>query len=204
MQTKSISQKAAEYSTSNAVDCLSQAIEKAYTDGFLDGYQEGLQDQERGLIHNIENEVAFVDLGLPSKTLWSADYNNNEDGNRLYYPFGEASQLSLPKEEQWIELQKYCSWHTQTRPNNDKVIVCVGPSGESLEFHRTGELIGNEFCNGTNVYFWLASEEGVDSESSLEKRMAVCFYGYKADDLGTLPVFIGFKLPVRLVRNREL
>lgn len=49
----------------------------------------------------------YVDLGLPSGTLWK---NSNESG---FYSFDDAKRRfgsKLPSFDQWLELTKHCEW----------------------------------------------------------------------------------------------
>ena len=53
----------------------------------------------------------YVDLGLPSRTLWKAKDENGGIGG--YYTHNEAEQLfgdQIPSQTQWEELVTYCTW----------------------------------------------------------------------------------------------
>ena len=106
MDTVDISSKAAEYAGGKAVDCLNKAIEQAYKDGYLDGFKHG---KELASDCVSTGEVNYIDLGLPSGTLWSDDYVMR-DGKILYWPYGEASDKSIPTDEQWKEWRKQVHW----------------------------------------------------------------------------------------------
>ena len=73
----------------------------------------------------------YVDLGLPSGTLWKS---KNEKG--MYYTYDEAvSQFGdkLPTCEQFAELQEFCTWTW-----NGKGYVIKGDNGNSIILHATG------------------------------------------------------------------
>lgn len=110
-----------------------------------------LQAEER------EKIKGFVDLGLPSGTLWK---DNNEEGGLYTYDqavskFGSA----LPTKEQLEELKNSCQW-TWTG-NGYKV---VGPNGTSIVLPAAGF----RYCNGAVSHvgsygiYWSSSPNGSD------------------------------------------
>ena len=105
-------------------------------------------------------ESDYVDLGLPSGTLWKS---KNEKG--MYYTYEEAvSQFGdqLPTREQFAELRAFCTWTW-----NGKGYVVKGGNGNSI----TLPAAGIRYCNGsvdevgTDGYFWSSSPG--DSGSAL-------------------------------------
>ena len=93
----------------------------------------------------------FVDLGLPSGTLWKIF---NEGGDNARYTFDEAVSRfgnKLPTKQQLEELKSKCTW-TWTG-SGCKV---TGPNGESI----TLPAAGNRYCSGdvglvgTLGYYW--------------------------------------------------
>lgn len=82
-------------------------------------------------------ESEYVDLGLPSGTLWKS---KNEKGT--YYTYEEAiSQFGdkLPTRDQFAELQAFCTW-TWT----GKGYVIKGDNGNSIVL----QAVGFRYCNG--------------------------------------------------------
>lgn len=78
----------------------------------------------------IECSNDYVDLGLPSGTLWK---NQNEDG---YYTYDEAINLfknNLPTKKQWDEFYYECEWKLE---NNG--LYVIGPNGKSIFFQANG------------------------------------------------------------------
>ena len=66
-----LNEKADIYAEENVINVLKEAFAKVYADGYRDGYKDCLDHVSVNLrISNTE----YVDLGLPSGTLWSADY----------------------------------------------------------------------------------------------------------------------------------
>lgn len=76
------------------------------------------------------DEAVFVDLGLPSGTLWK---DENEKGFREYDFAVKKYGEYLPTKEQWQELVSECNW-TWT----GKGYKVVGPNGASIELPLTG------------------------------------------------------------------
>lgn len=55
----------------------------------------------------------FVDLGLPSGTLWKSVNETNPDDSSYFFTYDEAVKnfgQQLPTKEQWEELKTYCDW----------------------------------------------------------------------------------------------
>lgn len=76
-------------------------------------------------------ESEYVDLGLPSGTLWKS---KNEKG--MYYTYDEAvSQFGdkLPTREQFEELKAFCTWEW-----NGKGYKIIGPSGDFITLPAAG------------------------------------------------------------------
>lgn len=76
-----------------------------------DAYREKKRSEESAYREKREKELSqqgYVDLGLPSKTLWK-DQNEN-CGLITYNQAIERYGKSLPTKEQYDELSKYCKW----------------------------------------------------------------------------------------------
>lgn len=92
----------------------------------------------------------YVDLGLPSGTLWKA---LNEPG---FFTFEEAiSQfgIQIPSKEQWEELMVECQWNW-----TGSGYMVTGPNGNSITLPTTGfrECDGGGVNNTDHIaYYWL-------------------------------------------------
>lgn len=92
------------------------------------------------------DEQGYVDLGLPSKTLWK---NKNETGG--LYTYDQAIKKfgnSVPTQKQWEELINFCQWNWMGKGYN-----IVGPNGKSIELI----CVEGESCRFTYVtvnYSW--------------------------------------------------
>lgn len=96
---------AKKYAEGKINDILNQAIIDAYSAGYNVGYQDGYKKAEK---ETILEEMKYVDLGLPSGTLWASDYIK-KDGEVLFLPYRDAiDEFNLPTDEQIDELKDYC------------------------------------------------------------------------------------------------
>jgi len=197
MDTVDITSKAAEYAGGKAVDCLTKAIEQAYKDGYLDGFKDG---KELASDCISTGDVNYVDLGLPSGTLWSDDYVMR-DGEVLYWAYGEANEKSIPTEEQWNELRKNCEWRC-AREGNSPVAKCIGPNGNMIRFRGDGKLEGDVRIS-RDVFFWLHSDT-VDEKENRQKGGSIWFFDNETrSSPGCESIFVGIGLPIRLVKSRD-
>ena len=185
---------AKQFAKQKAVE-LGKMIKEAY----LKGYEQGQLDAG---VPIIIDGVQYVDMGLPSGTLWSKTY--------LYYcdygyrqkrlSFQEAQNLPLPTQEQWNEIQKFCVF--------DKENI-IGLSGGRIGYTRApaGYYIRDlgEGCEENHNMFWLKGDIDNDHKAptmiydlKIVKNNQIV-YTFK----GSSRHFIGYKLPVFLVKNKE-
>ena len=102
-------------------------------------------------------ESDYVDLGLPSGTLWKS---KNEKG--MYYTYDEAvSQFGdkLPTREQFAELQAYCTWTW-----NGKGYVVKGDNGNSIILQAAGFRYCGGGVDGVGMIgdYWSSTPDGSD------------------------------------------
>ena len=90
------SNKAKEYAESKVNDALKQVVADAYMAGYNAGYQDGIDKVAKD---SVSEETEFVDLGLPSGTLWASDYVKDGD-EVLLLPYPEALKYNIPTKEQ--------------------------------------------------------------------------------------------------------
>jgi hypothetical protein len=114
----------------------------------VDTVDEAYVDSETGA-----SQQLYVDLGLPSGTLWK---KCNEEG---YYNFHEAVKAfgdSLPTVEQLKELKNKCTW--EWRKNG---FVITGPNGKSIFLPAAGyiEVGGNQKGVDTTGSYWAGDSE---------------------------------------------
>ena len=67
------------YAAEKMNELMSKAIAQAYADGYRNGYKD--RDCEIGKLDQIEGKIEVHDLGLPSGTLWTLNYLEDEEEN---------------------------------------------------------------------------------------------------------------------------
>ena len=155
-----IIEKADKYADGKANEAITKAIAQAY----LDGYRDGYNDRENEIPADFRNnKTTYIDLGLPSRTLWSEDYEKDGD-IILYLPYERADYCKIPTKEQWEELLEQCEWQIEVDRDYDFVRAnFVGPNGNILVFEKTGKEIANELTDNWHAFFWIEEEyEGND------------------------------------------
>lgn len=189
-----ILERADKYAEGKANEAITKAIAEAY----VEGYKAGYKDREEEIPLELrDNKTEYVDLGLPSRTLWSTDYEKR-DGNRLYLPYEKAECMKIPTKEQWEELWQICRWEIIGSGSLCESCRCVGPNGQILTFKMTGLKKTDCLVDTSEAYLW------IDDGSELNETKAInLFYRSYNNPRGTYnlsKVFSGYKLPVRLVR----
>ena len=185
-------EKANSYVEENVNNVLKEAFAKVYADGYRDGYKDG---EEKNAIDLQVGETEFVDLGLPSGTKWSSEYEIGNSGYK-YIPYDMACMYSIPSLEQLEELLKICKFEAKRDSSNDIIEVhCIGPNGNNISFKTTGYIKFDEIVSANYISkFWL-NEEIEGSEKCIG-----CFSWNKMIHQST--DFSGYKLPVRLVKAK--
>lgn len=77
-------------------------------------------------------EVEFVNLGLPSGTLWTRNQAGSAESNIMENV--EESEFSLPTYDQAAELIEECDFLPIDSPNGGKIMVVRGPNGNAIRF----------------------------------------------------------------------
>ncbi|MBP3586489.1 MAG: hypothetical protein J6J29_03220 [Paludibacteraceae bacterium] len=132
-------------------------------------------------------ESDYVDLGLPSGTLWKS---KNEKG--MYYTYDEAVNQfgdKLPTREQLEELKAFCTWEW-----NGKGYVVKGDNGNSIVL----QAAGYRNCDGTVVenvgtYGYYFSSTAYDSNYAW-------YLYFNSNDVGLINYHQCYGQSVRLVQ----
>ena len=183
-----IEEKARKFAEGKAIEALDQAIQEAYAEGYRDGYKDR---EEEIPVELQENKTEFVDLGLPSGTLWASTYEMS-GSSCLYLPFEQAKKYQLPTMEQYLELIDSCKWDYRKSGNSFSHFIVIGPNGNSIKLAATGYCVADRLEFWATGYFWLNHEDGEDSAPT-----AAIFSG---SSKSTSNIFTGYKLPIHLVR----
>ena len=192
-----VSEKAANYAAEKTNVMMTNLIAQVYEDGYRDGYK----DRENEIpVNQRDNKTEYIDLGLPSGTLWSKDYERR-DGNVLFLPYCEASQKNIPTKEQLEELISCCVWDCERSDNSTsgtlQMAKCVGPNGNVIYFPAKGRIFSDRIIESNEVYIWGLQDGGDNNRDALD----VYTSGYDLK-VQTYELFIGNKLPLRLVKAK--
>ncbi len=201
-----ISEKAKNYADGKVLEALTAAVENAYTDGYKAGYNDAVEKLNNGAQELESDGITYVDLGLPSGTLWTLKYFEDDEENINYLPYVKAAKLGLPTKEQVDELIEKCRW--QGEFSSTRVTFyganCIGATGEKISFYSYGykendEIIGAPNYGGGNAYFWIYDEEDGDEKN------VVRIYDVEngKPKMEIVKIFSGYKLPVLIVRKRN-
>lgn len=184
-----LTKKAEEFASEKMNEVLAKAFASVYADGYRDGYK----DREEEIPVDLrDGKTEYVDLGLPSGTLWAADYEKTTDGKIVYYPYCEAKELSIPTLEQWEELKTSCQWNIE---NN--VFFFIGPNGKAISFSAVGSIMLHEIITSSDIRFWVDNKD--------EKNICTPYIyrnRFLSLEIEIHPFFPGYKLPVRLVKSK--
>lgn len=80
-----VQERAEIYANEKMNELMVKAIAQAYIDGYQSGYND--RDSEIEESNCIGNDIVVRDLGLPSGTLWAADYLEDENGDTTFIPY---------------------------------------------------------------------------------------------------------------------
>ena len=107
--------KVQEYVEGKVTDALNKVVADAYLAGYNAGYQDGYNKVVKDSV-SVGSE--FVDLGLPSGTLWSSDYvKKNDDDMTIYVTQENGADYEIPTYEQFKELMDECKWEQKSEKN---------------------------------------------------------------------------------------
>ena len=203
---KELKELSANYATEKTNEMMSQIVAQA----FADGYRMGYKDREDEIPVDLrDGKTEFVDLGLPSGTIWSVDYERG-DGNIVYMPYNDINSLAIPTKEQWEELKKCCQWKYIPDATNDNLVkaICIGPNGNSIQFVVTGKVEAEYKTEKYQILFWI-KESSDKINCARIRRYLSAIQSFNGKDFKTYDVdirasseFTGYKLPIRLVKAK--
>ena len=122
-------------------------------------YECNKRTQQENSSISPQKQPVYVDLGLPSGTLWK---DQNEDSG--FYTYEEAVAKfgnNLPTKEQLEELKDFCRW--SWTGSGYKV---EGPSGESITLPAAGYRYCGDSVYGVGSYGYCWSSTPYDSEGA--------------------------------------
>ncbi len=193
-----LQRKAEIYAAEKMNELMTKAIVQAYIDGYKD------RDSEIMKMDYIEEGINVHDLGLPSGTLWSLNYLEDEEKETKYLPYIKAVKLGLPTKEQVEELIDNCKWQGESSSSGLTFYgaICIGANGERIAFNSSGYMedeknVGAPYYGGGNAYFWIQDEEDGNEKNAI--RIYDVENGKPKMEI--VKIFSGYKLPVLIVRK---
>lgn len=99
--------------------------------------------------NNSQADGNYVDLGLPSGTMWAKE--NHYGNSHVEFTDIKKFLTSIPTVEQWTELKAKCTW---TRRGKNYIVT--GPNGNSITLPAEGyrDCKGGVFEEGIACYYW--------------------------------------------------
>lgn len=180
---------------SYAAEKTNFVMEKAVAQAYADGYRDGYKDRENEIPMNLhDGDTDYVDLGLPSGTLWSADFEIDGEDVK-YLPYEDAEKYGIPTKEQFNELLESCKWEFKYLSSNAREYTCIGPNGNHIVFSSRGYKLAGTKREIEKIFFW------VKSTSEDLTREAVYLYYHSGEIKKLTEMFSGSMLPLRLVKN---
>lgn len=191
--------KAKEYAEGKINDALNKVIVQAYMAGYNSGYKDGY---DKVVKETSSDDIEYVDLGLPSGTLWSSNYLEDENNETVYVLQEQSKAFDIPTVKQWQELVEKCRWeqgykrinHSDGFYHYHDWAICLGPNGNRIIFEKTGLYeIQTERVRTKEVLFWLKKDN-----NALVNSANVTFDTIEITSKSEFP---GYKLPIRLVKK---
>ena len=194
-----LNEKASIYAEENVINVLKEAFARVYAGGYRDGYKDC---QDHVSVNLRASKTEYIDLGLPSGTLWASDYEKDDD-EVLYMPYKIAQSYHLPTKEQWTELLENCKWEYSIENGTLIEARCVGKNGNVLIFRKTGMLIAENLVNksGGKAIFWVINENKSNDYEAV--HMYYHYVPYNPQKVRAIEsVYSGYRLPVRQVSTK--
>ena len=186
-----LQEKAEQY----AKHCLDR-FKKEIVDAYIEGYCEGSCDEEQKHAKNEDEDSDFIDLGLPSGTLWREELLHDEEGEIRRLAYNEARDFSLPTEEQCRELMSKCFLVREKYG-----ITFRGKDNEELYLGFTDQA---EKPNGTAdacIRFWVKGDVDDDLKAPCLQCSILLLPG--AAGYHICRRFVGEKIAVLTVKNKK-
>ena len=199
-----------------ADEIIKNHLKQIIQESFLKGYELG--ELHTALTIKID-EVTYVDLGLPSGTLWSSTPFCRGNGGfyeRLCY--NDAKNLNIPTEEQCKELisksrMVYDAHFTSERFfSNTEIFVdrssieMIGSTGMRISCTSKASFVGEGLDDQSNKNplitsyykngFWITSNPDTSDNAQILVLDAL------RKTINIQRYFMGYKLPIFLVKNK--
>ena len=157
-------------------------LKSVVLDAFMTGYKVGRYEAAGSWnTSKIRLDTNFIDLDLPSGTLWGLTFLWQEDYHYVKMSFKEARQFRLPTKKQCEELIQHCELEAL------RISISIKGKNDHSIFLENADL-GHNLPKVVNIKFWV--DESVDSEGN-----ALCMnFALTKDE--TMPTITFEKVPV--------
>jgi len=186
-----LQEKAEQY----AKHCLDR-FKKEIVDAYIEGYCEGSYDEEQKHAKNKDEDSDFIDLGLPSGTLWREELLHDEDGEIRRLAYNEARDFSLPTEEQCRELMTKCFLVREKYG-----ITFRGKDNEELYLTFTDQAEDSTGRKDPCIRFWVKGDVDGDLKAPCLQCSILLLPG--AAGYHICRRFVGEKIAVLTVKNKK-
>lgn len=186
-----LQEKAEQY----AKHCLDR-FKKEIVDAYIEGYCEGSYDEEQKHAKNEDEDSDFIDLGLPSGTLWREELLHDEDGEIRRLAYNEARDFSLPTEEQCRELMTKCFLVREKYG-----ITFRGKDNEELYLTFTDQAEDSNGRKDPCIRFWVKGDVDGDLKAPCLQCSILLLPG--AAGYHICRRFVGEKIAVLTVKNKK-
>ena len=184
-------EKAEQY----AKHCLDR-FKKEIVDAYIEGYCEGSYDEEQKHAKNEDEDSDFIDLGLPSGTLWREELLHDEDGEIRRLAYNEARDFSLPTEEQCRELMTKCFLVREKYG-----ITFRGKDNEELYLGFTDQAEDSNGRKDPCIRFWVKGDVDGDLKAPCLQCSILLLPGAAGYHISRR--FVGEKIAVLTVKNKK-
>ena len=177
-------------------DTVKKLFIETFREGYGAGYLAGAAAVRNESQNDNEDEGDFIDLGLPSGTLWREDFLSDEDCENMRLAYNEARNFSLPTEEQCRELMSKC---ILVREKNG--ITFRGKDNEELYLGFTDQAKNPNGRTDACIRFWVKG----DVDDDLKALCLQCSILLLPNAAGyhLCRRFVGEKIAVLTVKNKN-
>lgn len=165
-------------------EAFASAVEKAY----IRGYKDAIDEQAKDYITLVEDGLEYVDLGLPSGTLWAINSPRNVS-------YKESQKLNIPTLEQIQELVRFIRWEIYQAGNwaSDWRFRILDTEGRTYTIKSFGYNADSGMAYG-DLYMWYRKDLDSDCKASVYRL----YKGNKSNNVNG--IFPGYKAFAFLVK----
>lgn len=181
-----------------AKEIADSLIESALETAYLEGFKAGVESVKNPPVIVVEDGVEYVDLGLPSGTLWATELQFREYNSMQSYT--EARKYNIPTEEQLSEFTKNTIMLKSFKYQGNRLydsLEFIGPNGNKVNYLTFGY---KEKSSEKTLRIWSKGDENPKNNLALSLR--ACIEGNNSFKVKVF-MFTGYHFPLALVKNPD-